>query len=207
MDGTLTQTNQLIFASFNHVALKYAGTVLTPSEIIALFGPPEEGGLARVVGHGRLGAAMDDLCDYYRANHRRLAGLHEGMDGVLALLRGRGVKLALFTGKGHRTTAITLDELGLGGAFDLVVSGTDVVNHKPHPEGIARVLRELAVRPAETLMVGDTLADIRASHGAGIPVAAVLWDSFDRERVLHARPEYVFHTVRDLELWFRRTLN
>lgn len=207
MDGTLTRTNQLIFESFNHVARRYAGTTLTPAEIISLFGPPEEGGLARVVGRHRVASAMDDLCAYYRANHRRLAQMHGGIDRVLAYLRSRGVLLALFTGKGRRTTAITLDEFGLTGSFDLVVSGTDVENHKPHPEGIARILRGLRVPPSETLMVGDTLADVRAARGAGVAMAAVLWDSFDRERVLGARPEYVFHAVKELEAWFRHTLN
>lgn len=207
MDGTLTDTNRLIFASFNHAARKHAGKELAPREIIALFGPPEEGALAAVVGEERVEAAMDDFCDYYRSHHARLAALHEGMRDVLLFLRAKGVKLALFTGKGRRTAAITLEELGLEGMFQMVVSGSDVVNHKPHPEGITRVLRGLRVRPEGTLMVGDTLADIRASRGAGIPVAAVLWDSFDRERVLSARPEYVFTTVRDLSAWFRRILS
>ena len=62
MDGTLTRTNQLIFASFNHVAEKYLGIRLSPEEIIALFGPPEEGGLSRLLGSAHAPDAMDELC-------------------------------------------------------------------------------------------------------------------------------------------------
>jgi len=42
IDGTLTSTNELIFASFNHVATKYLNKKLTNEEIISLFGPPED---------------------------------------------------------------------------------------------------------------------------------------------------------------------
>ena len=42
IDGTITATNDLIFATFNHVADKYLNKSLTNSEIIALFGPTED---------------------------------------------------------------------------------------------------------------------------------------------------------------------
>ena len=132
MDGTLTRTNELIFESFNHVAEKYTGKRLSPHEIVALFGPPEEGGLAKVVGDESVEEAMDELCEYYQAHHGRLAGLHQGIDNILRYLKNRGTKLAIFTGKGKRTAGITLHELNIAQYFDVVISGSDVVNHKPH---------------------------------------------------------------------------
>lgn len=207
MDGTLTQTNQLIFASFNHVAQKYLGKTLTPGEIISLFGPPEEGGLSCLLGPDRVVSAMDDLCCYYRAHHKALARVHAGIHATLMLLQQRGVRLAVFTGKGNRTTAITLQEFDLASYFELVVSGSDVENHKPHPEGIKKVMSAFSLSPGEVLMVGDAVADIHASRAAGVRVAAALWDSYDRERVLNANADLVFHRVDDMLLWFREHLN
>lgn len=207
MDGTLTQTNELIFASFNHVAEKYLGRSFSPKEIIAMFGPPETGAVRKMFGEDRIGQALDDLCEFYRDRHNDLAYLHPGMDRVLALLKERGIHLALFTGKGRRTTGITLEAFGLTQFFDPVVTGDDVVNHKPHPEGIRKVLDRYHLSPSEVLMVGDSMADVDASRAAGVPVAAVLWDSFDRERVLQANTTLVFHKVEDLYEWFRRNLN
>jgi HAD superfamily hydrolase (TIGR01509 family) len=207
MDGTLTQTNELIFASFNHVAARYAGRTFSPREIIGLFGPPEEGALEAICPRDLVPAAMDDLCAFYRREHARLARMHEGIADVLAYLRGRGLRLAVFTGKGRRTASITLEEFGIGGQFDLVVSGNDVTHHKPHPEGIRRVLESLSVAADEVLMVGDAMPDVRASRAAGVAMAAVLWDSYDRERVLEAGTELVFHTVADMHTWFHTHLN
>jgi len=207
MDGTLTQTNRLIFASFNHIAQKYLEKTLTPQEIISLFGPPEEGGLSRLLGPEHVASAMDELCCFYKAHHNALASVHAGIHATLKWLRKHGVRLAVFTGKGNRTTTITLEEFGLAGYFELVVSGSDVQNHKPHPEGIRKVMSAFSLDPGEVLMVGDAIADIHASRAAGVRVAAALWDSYDKERVLNANADLVFHRVDDMLLWFREHLN
>jgi len=207
MDGTLTKTNELIFESFNHVIEKHAGKRLSPVEIVALFGPPEEGGLAKVVGKKAAGRAMDELCEYYRKHHGRLASLHPGIEDILQFLKDRGVKLAIFTGKGKRTTEITLQELKIAHYFDLVVSGSDVLNHKPHHEGITRVIESLSINPDDVLMVGDAVSDVEASRGARVKVAAVVWDSYDRERVLQADADYVFHSVNEMFDWFKAHIN
>jgi pyrophosphatase PpaX len=207
MDGTLTQTNELIFASFNHVASKYLGRTFTPPEIIAMFGPPETGAVKALFGEDRIARAMDELIEFYRDRHAELARLHTGMDEILSFLKGRGVHLALFTGKGRRTTGITLDAFGLNGVFSPVVTGDDVVHHKPHPEGIRKVLDHHGLRPEQVLMVGDSMADVRASKAAGVRMAAVLWDSYEPEKVLAAETALVFHRVDELMKWFQGHIN
>ena len=207
MDGTLTQTNSLIFASFNHITNKYLGRTFTPLEIISWFGPPEEGAIERLIGADRVDEVMDELCGYYQSRHSELAQMHAGIPDVLQLLHDRGVNLAVFTGKGTRTATITLDQFNIGSYFKLVVSGNDVVNHKPHPEGIQKIIRHFAVDPSDVLMIGDALADVKASRAAGVKVAAVLWDSYDKDRMLAAEADFVFHKVDALYDWFHHHIN
>jgi pyrophosphatase PpaX len=144
---------------------------------------------------------MDDLCDYYESEHSSLASLHPGIRDALTLARKRKSRTAVFTGKGRRTTEITLHKLGIEHCFDLVVSGNDVTHFKPDPEGIQRVLSTFSVAPEHAVMVGDTFGDLRASRGAGVPMAAVLWDSYDRERLAAAKPDYWFETVERFTAW------
>ena len=203
IDGTIAKTNELIFASFNHVISRHLGTTMTPTEIIRLFGPPEEGALSALFGLDRAPQMMDELCEFYQAQHGSMASLHPGMDRVLDFLKGRDVSLAVFTGKGSRTTSITLETLGLGSLFDCIVTGDDVIHHKPHPEGILRVLEEVGVPADEVLMVGDSPADVAASRAAGVRIASVLWDSYDPEAVIASNSECVFHTVQEMERWLR----
>jgi len=206
IDGTLARTNELIFASFNHVIARHLGKTMSPQEITGLFGPPEEGGLATLFGVERAGPLMDELCEFYEAHHDSMASLHPGMDRVLALLQQRSVPLAVFTGKGRRTTGITLKALGLQNAFDCIVTGNDVVHHKPHPEGLQRVLRQLGVPPEAALMVGDSPVDVAASRAAGVPVASVLWDSMDPAKVVASNGGCVFHSAEELEHWLTQRI-
>lgn len=203
MDGTLTHTNELIFASFNHVLQKHRGHTLTPREIIGLFGPPEEGAVASVFGEEMVPTIMEELLAYYQENHHALARLHEGMEQILQFLKDEGIHLAVFTGKGHHTTRITLNLLNLESFFDLVVTGNDVTKHKPDPEGIAKILSHFALEPGQALMVGDSMADFKAARAAGVPLAGVLWDSYDAVRLIAASPDYLFHTVDELDRWCR----
>jgi HAD superfamily hydrolase (TIGR01509 family) len=145
---------------------------------------------------------MDDLLAYYAAHHSAMASLHSGIVEILDFLRHQGTKLAIFTGKGRRTTAITLRALELHGYFDLVVSGNDVTRHKPDPEGILKVLREFSVLPGQALMVGDSINDVRAARAAGVRIASVLWDCYDPDRIRQAQSDYLFERVDDLREWF-----
>ena len=206
VDGTLTRTNDLIFASFNFVTKKYLNREFSPAEIIPLFGPPEEGALARIFPAELVGKAMDDLCSFYEHQHDALASLHPGIEGAVALIRCRKAYTAVFTGKGRKTAEITLRKLGIFRLFDLIVSGNDVRKHKPDPEGIERVLRTFSIDPGRALMVGDSLGDLRAARAAGVPIAAALWDSYDRERLRVARPDYWFETVNQFTVWLGNNL-
>jgi pyrophosphatase PpaX len=203
MDGTLTETNQLIFDSFNYIAMKYKGKTYSPAEIVAMFGPPEEGALLDIVGEDQIDQVMKEYLAYYRRHHKELARLHTGILDLLRFLQRRKVHCAMFTGKGIHTTTITMQAFALMPYFEYVVTGNDVVNHKPAPEGIEKILDHFSLRPEEVLMVGDSVGDVKSAREAGVKVAVVLWDSYSKEKVLHMKTDYAFHTVKDFSMWIR----
>jgi len=171
-----------------------------------MFGPPEEVAVERLLGSERSPAAMADFFDFYRSNFRSMAKLHPGMDEILRFLKERELLLAVFTGKGSHSTEITLQELGIRQYFDIIVTGQDVVNHKPSSEGIRKVMDRFNLSPGEVLMIGDAVADVKAAHEAGIPVAAVVWDSYAKEKVMKMETDYLFHDVKKLYGWLRQVL-
>jgi HAD superfamily hydrolase (TIGR01549 family) len=207
MDGTLTQTSQLIYDSFNHVAQKYAGKTYTVPEITAMFGPPEEGALLAIVRQEQMDEVMKEYLSFYRTHHNRLARLFPGIEEVLKFTKERGKKLAIFTGKGIHTTTITLQEFYIDKYFDYVVTGNDVVNHKPSSEGLQKIMRHFALQPDNVLMVGDAVSDIEAAHDAGVKVAAVVWDSYAKEKVLQMKTDYVFYNVAEFHNWLKEQFN
>ena len=207
MDGTLTQTNQLIYDSFNYIAQKYAERTYSIPEITAMFGPPEEEALLAIVPPEQIDSVMKDYLSFYRTHHNQLAQIYPGMENILSSIMERGKMLAIFTGKGTSTTKITLQEFHIEKYFDYVVTGNDVVKRKPSSEGLFKIMKHFALQPDEMLMVGDSVSDVKAAHEAGVKMAAVLWDSYAKEKVLQMKTDFVFNDTKEFQDWLNVQFN
>lgn len=196
IDGTLTSTNELIFATFNHLAEKYEGRTYSDEEIISMFGPTEDVILKEKFNGDKFKEVYDEYYRFYRENHPRMADLYPGIVDILKDLKAKNILIAIFTGKGRKTTEITLEILGIKNFFDLVVTGDDVKNHKPSPEGIFKFLNSFNLNRDEVLMVGDSVADILAAKEAKIDIASVVWDSYAKDEVIKLNPLH-FHNVNE----------
>lgn len=196
IDGTLTFTNRLIFDSFNHITEKYLGKRLSDEEIIALFGPTEDVILKQMFPD-KYEEVRKDYYEYYNNNHD-IAQLYKGMKELLLDLKKEDIILGIFTGKGRTSSLITLNFLGIRELFDMIVTGDDVKNHKPSPEGILKFVETFHLNPAEVLMVGDAPSDIIAAKEAGVEIASVVWDSYSENEVRKLNSKNIFHTVDEL---------
>ncbi len=196
VDGTLTFTNQLIFDSFNHITKKYLGKSYTDEEIIALFGPTEDV-ILKEMCKDEYENARKDYYAYYKDNHD-IARLYEGIKELIVDIYNAGILLSIFTGKGRTSALITLDELGLTDYFDMIVSGDDVENHKPSPEGILMFLNKHNLNPKDVLMIGDAPSDIIAARQCGVEIASVVWDSYAEDEVKKLNSTTVFYSVAEL---------
>jgi pyrophosphatase PpaX len=203
MDGTLTQTNQLIYDAFNLIAEKYLHRRLTPEEIITFFGPPEKEAVQNMIGPEHIEEAMVEYYRFYNERHTALASLYPGIIDILRFLHSKGVLVALFTGKGRRTTDITLEMFEIERFFDITITGDDVEEFKPSGEGIRTILSRFSLRPDEVLMVGDAVVDVLAAREAGADVASVVWDSYGRHEVMQLNADYVFENVDSLFTWLK----
>jgi pyrophosphatase PpaX len=197
IDGTLTSTNDLIFASFNYITKKYLGKTFSNEEIIKWFGPTEDVILKEFCGDN-YEQARDEYYKFYADNHF-MADIYPGIKEILEGLKKQGVLLSIFTGKGREAASITLKKLGIYQYFDLIITGDEVKEHKPSPEGIQIFLERFQLKKEDVIMIGDAPSDIKAAHAAGVKVASVLWDSLAKHHVLQMNSDYVFHTVAELK--------
>lgn len=205
IDGTLTSTNELIFATFNHIAQKYEGRTYSDEEIIAMFGPTEDVILREKFNGEKFKEVYDEYYRFYRENHPRMADLYPGIVDILRELKERKILTSIFTGKGRKTTEITLEILGIKNFFDMIVTGDDVINHKPSPEGIIKFINSYNLKKDEVLMVGDSVADIIAARDAQIDIASVVWDSYAKDEVVKLNPLH-FENVNDFKRWLNERI-
>ncbi len=202
IDGTLTSTNRLIFDTFNHVAQKYLLKKFSDAEIISMFGPPEDVILKQLFPDN-LEEATEDYYKYYRENHS-IVEVYSGIKELVLDLKSRPVLLSVFTGKGRRSSMITLEEVGVVHCFDMIVTGDDVQEHKPSAEGILKFVNEFNLPKEKVLMIGDAVSDVKAARSAGVDYASVLWDSYGAEKVKEINNDKVFHSVEELREYIFR---
>ncbi len=181
LDGTLADTHQLIFDSFNFILRKYRSTEMTPREILSYFGPPEEICIVNMIGADNFDSVWKDFIEYY-SSHLNETMVFGGVKELLSELKSAGKLIGVFTAKGSKTAEITLGYHGLRAYFDIVVTGSHVKNHKPHPEGIDVALRKLGIDASDTIVIGDSPSDYKAAAAAGTGFVAVTYDTVSRNR-------------------------
>ena len=194
IDGTLASTHDLIFASFNHVANKYLKRTFTNEEISSLFGPTEDVILKEWMKED-YERAREDYFDFYASQHDEMANVFPGIVEALKLIKSKKLPIGIYTGKGKDSSIITLRQIGVFDMFDIVITGDDVEEHKPSPEGINKFVGKFSLDPQRVLMIGDAIHDVKAAASAGVKCALVLWDTYSKEKYSNVTSHYIFETV------------
>jgi HAD superfamily phosphatase len=111
------------------------------------------------------GTVTDGVPDGLMARERWIPkpGLLEGLS--------RRYALSIFTGRLREEAQMTLRRFAGPHRFDPLIGAADVVQGKPHPEGLLRI--QEAHPGVELWYVGDTVDDARPAQAAGVPFIGV----------------------------------
>lgn len=93
--------------------------------------------------------------------------MEDGLVAALDKLKGT-TSLAICTNRAMSMEMI-IEDFGLTGYFDCVMTASQVTNPKPHPEPLLKVLEYFGAESKEALFIGDGEVDMQAARGAGIP--------------------------------------
>lgn len=204
LDGTLGDTLPVCFAAFRRALEGFSGRHYTDGEIAGLFGPSEEGMIQRMVPD-RWQACLEAYLAAYEEESARTARLFPGIETALRLLERRGVALAIVTGKGARSAAISVRHLGLAEFFDVVETGSPDGSVKPL--AIQRVLAKWGAPPNQVAYVGDAPADIQAAREAGvIPLGAAWAATSDADTLSALFPRETFRSVESFIRWIEKNV-
>ena len=203
-DGTLFDSTASITSALQQAVVDVGGERPTRELARYVIGLGLQDALARVapdVPPSRYRALSDRYRHHY-FQHATQITLFEGIEGVLADLRGRGHRLAVATGKSRRGLDEALATVSLGDMFDATRTA-DQTAGKPHPLMLYELMDELEVKPEHTLMIGDTSHDLELARNAGCSCVAVSYGAHSVAGLQEWSPLYVAHSVRDLGQWLR----
>ncbi len=199
LDGTLVDTLAICFLGFRRAVESAGGPALSDADIYALFGPSEDGMMQRVLPDG-WERALPAYFDEYARLLPTCSPVAADLTASLGLIRRRGIKTALVTGKARTTALMSLRHFGLDAMFDAVETGS--------PEGVVkarairRVLERWRLEPEQAVYLGDGVADVLAAREAGVVAAGAAWAFGGRAADLKgAGADVIFTDTSDFGAW------
>lgn len=200
LDGTVANTLPLCILAFRNSIEPLINRTISDEEIIATFGPSEEGTImALAPNHYEKG--VTDYLHYYEALHSMCPQAFDGIKEMLTFLQSKSVHIAMVTGKGKYSTDISLKHFDIKNFFEFIETGSP---HGPiKAKGIQTVLDQWpGIKKDEVIYVGDSTGDIEASRKAGIPVIAASWaETSEPEKLKQFQPDEIFYTIQDFSNW------
>jgi phosphoglycolate phosphatase/pyrophosphatase PpaX len=198
LDGTIANTLPLCIEAFRKSIEPLANRKLSDEEIIATFGPSEEGTIMALAPL-HYDAGLKGYLQQYEQLHSMCPDPFEGMRELLYQLKSKSCRVAMVTGKGKYSTLITLQAFNLLDVFEIIETGAPQGPRKA--EGIMTVLERWEVKDKSSILyVGDAPGDIIAARKAGIPIAAVSWASTtNKDDLIKLQPDYLFQSIKELE--------
>ena len=178
LDGTLTGSAAGIVSSFRH-ALAQVGAGVPDGDLAGrIVGPPMHETL-QSLSRGETSFDADAAIAAYRADYTSrgwaMNSLFDGVEPLLADLRGAGVRLAVATSKAEPTARRILEHFGLDGYFEVIAGASPDGVRAAKADVVAHALAQLEPLPQRVLMVGDRMHDVEGAAEHGIDTVVVGW--------------------------------
>ena len=141
--------------------------------------------------------ALPFFIGYYTEHKLDYTVLYPGVRESLDRLQAAGMPMAVLTNKPVRISKAIVEELGLSEHFFQVYGGNSFEFKKPNPIGIATLIAEAGVTPADTIMVGDSGVDIQTANNAGVRSCGVTY-GFQPETLVLYPPSILVDRLEQL---------
>ena len=117
--------------------------------------------------------------DLFFAKNRDTTEIHqfpiiEGTKETLLKIKENNQKSCLISTKTRESMNLVIKYYNLESILDFSISGDEVKNFKPDPEGIVKTLKYFNAKPDEAIFVGDSLHDLGAAKNANVKFIGVL---------------------------------
>ena len=140
----------------------------------------------------------------YAENTSKRSCLYPGVQEALDFLKTTGVRIGCVTNKASQFTLPILKDLGISGYFEMVLCGDELPRKKPDPMPLLHVAEKLGVKPEQSLMLGDSMSDVKAARAAGFDIICMSYGYNHGEDIRDYNPDAVVDSmdeIKDLIDW------
>ena len=182
LDGTLIDSAKDMQLAVSRVLADHGLPPVTEDDVRVFMGQGSKVTMAKAFAkHGRalddtaLSAVTREFVRYYEADPVGHTVAFDGVAKVVGQFDRLGLKQGVCTNKFEKPSRTILEHLKLMPPIaDLAGADTFPVR-KPDPRHILMLVERMGRDPKRAVMVGDSIHDVEAAHGAGLPAVLVSW--------------------------------
>ncbi|MCG6968516.1 MAG: phosphoglycolate phosphatase [Gammaproteobacteria bacterium] len=154
-----------------------------------LEGEPDEALFAR---------AYPIFLDLYEKNTSERSVLYPGVREGLDYLIKKAYTLGCVTNKAERFTIPLLKDLGLHDDFKIIICGDTLEKKKPDPLPLLHAAKFFNTPPAQALMIGDSMSDVKAARAAGFQIICMSYGYNHGVDIRESHPDAVIDSMAQL---------
>jgi HAD superfamily hydrolase (TIGR01509 family) len=199
VDGTLVDTNYHHALAW-HRALHAHGHQVQMWKVHRHIGMGGDQILDALIGEEAAAADGDAIREAEAEAYEQLIGEVEPLEGareLIAKLKKEGSTVILASSAKEAEVDHYIDLLEARELVDGWTTSADVEHTKPDPDLVHAAL-EKATDDNPSVMVGDSVWDVKAAKAAGLPTLAVLTGGFSEDELREAGASQVVESIADL---------
>jgi len=196
IDGTLVDTNYLHVLAWRRVFLERGEAEVTSARIHRLVGMGTDELLETLFGRPRP-ELKPERARHFDALKPEIRAFPRTGD-LLRAVHDRGIRVVLATSAEKSDLEALLEAIDADDAIDAVTSAGEVEHAKPDPDLFCVALEAAGTAPEATVVVGDTVWDVKAAARAGLPCVTVTSGGISRAELEAAGAVAVYDDVSAL---------
>lgn len=135
----------------------------------------------------------------YRENTSKRSCLYAGVREALDFLQTTDVRMGCVTNKASQFTLPLLQDLGVRDYFEIVICGDMVERKKPDPMPLLRAAEQLETEPRASMMLGDSMSDVKAARAAGFQIVCMSYGYNHGEDIRDYDPDAVVDSMAEIQ--------
>ena len=129
--------------------------------------------LGRQIAQGEIDAIAKEKEETFRKVIRQKIKPLPGAVELIKSLRKQGFKMAIASSAPMENIRLITGSLGIDNCFQSIVTGQDVTEGKPSPQGFLLAAQRLGVEPKNCIVIEDAVAGVAAAKRAGMRCLAI----------------------------------
>ena len=176
MDGVIADTAPYHLKAWQAVFQK-RGINFSEADFKRHFGQRNDTIIRDALGQGASQNEIDAIAREKESNFRKTIRQRiKPLPGVITLLKSlaeHGFKLALASSAPIENIQLLMTGLDLNNCFKVIISGRDIAEGKPSPQGFLLAAQKLEVKPENCIVIEDAVAGVTAAKRARMHCVAV----------------------------------